>query len=480
MSDFFVDIHCHPTMRAMNTTPLAGRRNHWDATKNDFTDTSLGRWAWKSSEAISKHSQSNFYSCIEGNLRVVFDSLYPLERGFVNYKKLPRMIGSEKTFETMMVSATGLSVKQYRLFKANDDYFADLQEQYQFLKSNEGASPCGKFSYKLPNNFSELEQSLAENSDTIHVIVTIEGAHVFGTGRKETQEIPEEDLMLLVQKNIATVKNWEHPPFFMTFAHHFWNQLCGHSTTLKGASKMACDQSKGLYQGFTILGKFVLEQLLSRENGKRILIDTRHMSVESRKYYIDFVQHHNLAHPDDLIPIISSHSGMNGFDQMQHSVRQKDDHAKIKRTKFFAWSLNISGEEARAIHQSKGLAGIMLDKGRHSGLNLVKKVEKIKDPVERKEAFVKMLLDCIFCFVGAINEKSAWDIVTLGTDFDGVIEHFDFYENMSTLPQLKSDLIAYLKKTNYQQALWFNYEPEELMSKFFTKNSMEFLKRNFN
>lgn len=480
MEDFFVDIHCHPTMRAINTTPLAGKQNHWDATENDLFETPLGRWAERNSDEISKFSQSNFYNCIEGNLRVVFDSLYPLERGFVNYKKLPNFLTSKRNMQTLMVTATGISVEKYKEFRAHDDYYMQLETQYDFLKRNQGDSPCGKYNYRIVNSYEELQDSLNEDQNCINVIVTIEGAHVFGTGRFSTKEISEEDLMMLVQENIQCVKNWEHPPFFMTFAHHFWNQLCGHATTLKGASKFACDQSYGMDTGFTLLGKFALEQLLSKKNGKRILIDTRHMSAASRRYYVDYVQQHNKAHPDDLIPLISSHSGVNGFNRIEDSIRTEDNVTKIKNTKFCAWSLNISAEEARAIHQSKGLAGIMLDKGRHTGTNVIKKIDKLKDPEAKREAFVKILLDCMFFFVEAINERTAWDTLTLGSDFDGVITHFDCYENMSTLPQLKADLINYLNKTQYQSQLWFGYTPEELMTKFFTTNTMDFLKRNFN
>lgn len=479
MEDFFVDLHCHPTMRALNTTPVSSKINHWDTTENDLFDTPLGRWAERNSEEISKYSQSNFYNCVEGKLRVVFDSLYPLERGFVTYKKLPTFLTTKKNMQTLMVTASGISTEKYKEFRSHDDYYLQLEEQYQFLSENQGDSPCGKYQYKIPKNFAELEKSLAKNDNSINVIVTIEGAHVFGTGRFSTKEIDEEDLMLMVQENIQRVKDWDHPPFFMTFAHHFWNQLCGHATTLKGASKFACDQSHGINSGFTLLGKFVLEQLLSTKNGKRILIDTRHMSAKSRKYYIDFVQQHNAAHPDDLIPLISSHSGVNGFNLIEDSIRTDDTVAKTKKTKFYAWSLNITAEEARAIHQSKGLAGIMLDKGRHTGIDLVKKIDKLKDPVAKREAFNKILLDCLFFFVEAINEKSAWDVLTLGSDFDGVISHFDCYENMSTLPQLKADLIAYLHKHQYQSNLWFGYQPEELMNKFFTLNAMDFLRRNF-
>jgi len=142
--------------------------------------------------------------------------------------------------------------------------------------------------------------------------------------------------------------------------------------------------------------------------------------------------------------------------------------------------LNVSAEEAIAIHNSGGIAGIILDKGRHSGINLLKSIDKIKSHEERKKHYLKLILDNIFFIIQSINKKSGWDVPTLGSDFDGVITHFDHYPNMASLPQLKSDLIHYLKTNNYKKELWFDYTPEELIHKLFTQNAMDFLKNNFN
>ena len=53
------------------------------------------------------------------------------------------------------------------------------------------------------------------------------------------------------------------------------------------------NQNRGMDKGLTELGRHVLRELLSRENGKRIIIDTKHMSVQSRKEYYGFVRNYN-------------------------------------------------------------------------------------------------------------------------------------------------------------------------------------------
>ncbi len=479
MEEFYVDIHCHPTMRAFNTTPLAKNRNLWDKTQTDFVPTRVGKWAWKASKDVSKHSQSNFYNCVEGKTRIVFDSLYPIEKGFINFKKSHEFIVGKKAMDTLGVTASGISVERFKEYKASSDYFSELLSQYNFLVSNLGESPCGKYKSRIAKNYTDLIEALNADSNSVNIVLSIEGAHAFGCGTRDTELLSVEELKAKLKKNIEAVKKWEYPPFFITFAHHFWNQLCGHATTLKNAAKIACDQSKGLDLGFTELGEFVLEELLSTKNGKRILIDTRHMSVNARIHYFNYVKKHNQNNPNDLIPLISSHSAVNGFNTLSESVVLKDNSKKKKHTTYCAWSLNISAEEVVAIHESGGIAGVILDKGRHCGINILKNIDKITDLETKKEAFVKMICDNIFFYISSVNKKTAWDVLTIGSDFDGVITHFDCYDEMSKLPELKKDIVNYLTKTNYKKELWFNYSPTELMDKLFTQNAMDFLKRNF-
>lgn len=479
MSEFYVDIHCHPTMRAFNTTPNGSARNMWESTKNDEINTFIGKWAWEQSKNVSKLSQSNFYNCINGKTRVVFDSFYPLERGFINFKKIPKLIVGKKTLETLAITASGISLERMGQYTREHNYFKELNEQYDFLVSNQGASPCGNYRYRIATNYNDLEHSLKNEPNTINVIVTIEGAHAFGSGLQATENMVIDDLKQTLKNNIDSVKKWEYPPFFITFAHHFWNQLCGHAMTLPVPTTLVCTQKKGLDTAFTELGSFVLEELLSTKNGKRILLDTRHMSVNSRKHYINYVTQYNKQNPDNRIPLISSHSAVNGYETMDNSLQIKDSISKKKATAYCAWSLNISGEEAVAIHESGGIAGVILDKGRHSGVHLLKSIEKIQNVSEKKEQFLKLICDNIFFYVNAVNQKSGWDILTIGSDFDGVITHFDIYEDASKLPELKKDLIDFLSKRKYRSDLWFGYTPEEMIHKLFTQNAMDFLKRNF-
>ena len=397
----------------------------------------------------------------------------------MNFRKLPQKLIGQKNVESLVVNSSGISAEQFQKYKKSDKYFDDLQEQYDFLISNQGISPCGSFRYKVVKDFDEFNHWVALDSGNLAVIVTVEGAHAFGFGPNITERMTESELKDLMIKNIRAAKKWEHPPFFVTFAHHFWNELCGHAPSLALSVQVTCNQNKGLNSGFTNLGMHILKELLSNENGKRILIDTRHMSALSRIQYLEYVKKHNNDNPDDKIPLISSHSAVNGFDTLLSSASKKDTVFKKKKTPFCAWSINMSSEEVCAFHESGGLIGIILDKGRHSGLLLLKSIESIDDHEIKKQAFLKLILDNIFFYIESVNKKSAWDIISLGSDFDGVITHFDHYENMSKIPDLKKDLINYLNQHQYRKKLWFDYTPETIFEKIFHTNAFLFLEKHF-
>ena len=77
--------------------------------------------------------------------------------------------------------------------------------------------------HRIVNSYNEIEIIKAEEEQdgiiSICVILTIEGMHVLNTGLSSDPDRQE------VLQNLKTLKNWEHPPLFVTMAHHFWNQV---------------------------------------------------------------------------------------------------------------------------------------------------------------------------------------------------------------------------------------------------------------
>ncbi len=478
-NNFFADIHCHPTLRVYNRTSPNKLVNYWPNKSNKNINTKIGRWARMQTKDIAKESQTNFYAAAKGNVRVIFDSLYPVEEGFVKIRRVPGLLVGKKGGDDLMRTVTGVHKKRLQKSRKNRDYFVKLQEQYQCLLNSQGNSPCGKHNYKLVANYNALQNTLQQSESNIAIITTIEGGHVFGCGTNLTAKIPLAQHKKILSKNIATVKAWEFPPVFVNLSHHFWNQLCGQARSFKSPIHTILNQRKGMNKGITELGWHVIAELLSRKNGRRIIIDVKHMSAKGRKEYYQFVNCYNQIHPEDPIPVVCSHTGVSGFDTFEAATNERDKMKKMKNSPFNNWSLNMCDEDIKMIYRSGGLMGIMLDKGLLSSPQKLKEIQQIINPNKRKEAFVKAIWDTVFQAVKAVGHKGGWDIIALGSDYDGIINHIDYYADMSSMNQLAQDLIDYLQNYEYQQDLWFGYTPAELLQKIKNVNTMNFLKRHF-
>lgn len=478
-NEYFVDFHCHATLRAMNSRPSENGRNLWEKTFNPEINTPVGRWTRIQTREIFKESQTNLYDYAQGNTRVIFDTLYPVEKGWYHFRKLPNFLVGNKAKEELMLVAFGIEYDRMISLSTSDGYFKELQESYDFLASGQGYSPDGKLRYKLVKNFHELDQILKHHPDTIAVVLNIEGAHALECGAPCSLNISEKKLKETLSNHISIVKQWEHPVFYMNLAHHFYNQLCGHSRSFKSPISVMFNQDQGLDDGMYDLGWHVIEMLLSKKNGRRILIDTKHMSLRARKDYYKFIIQHNKNFPNEKIPVICSHSGINGYETMDDSGKYPDIMRKLKGEYFNTWSINLSDEEINIIHDSEGMIGIMMDKSVLGSKDTIKMIRAMSSQNDQKNAFIKLFLDNVFGTIQAIGKKSGWDVVTLGTDFDGVITHIDFYPTASTLVQFRDDLLEYLKINNYKSELWFGYSPEELLDKLFRSNALSFLSKHF-
>lgn len=472
-----IDLHCHPNLKSFNSGHPEPVCNMWDSIQHKID----GKVAQNISELVTHihmESQCNLDSMTAGNVRVFQLSLYPTERGFLHLRNIPKILVGKKRINIAQEVITGYAPSSIAFQKRHYHYFEDLQTEYAYVAAQQGKSPDGKSVFVLVNNYRELEQALKKDN-TLIGIVTIEGCHVLGTGAPATDKLTKEALIKQLTENIRTIKSWEHPPFLINLAHHFWNHLSGHATSFKRPINSLVNQNKGKNKGITEAGWHVIRELLSTGNGKRILIDTKHMSVAARKEYYAFIGNHNYVNPDHKIPVVSSHACANGFKTLDSSIRQNDIIAKARKGRLYKWSINISDEEARIIHDSEGLIGLMMDKGNLGGVDLIRAISSMTDEVKKRKEFAQLFLDNAFQLVKAVGKKSGWNMIAIGTDYDGTITHIDPYESASKMPLLQQDLIGYLEEHQYQKDLWFGYTPTELIEKVFYKNAMDFYKKFF-
>ncbi|WAC02521.1 hypothetical protein N7U66_02060 [Lacinutrix neustonica] len=426
------DLHNHPSLKPYgNATAI---KTLWDFFRNKqpkdyFKQISLRKWIINIVlKKMATYSQSNLNSCFEGHNRLVFCSVYPIEKPFL---KPNRPFLKSKAIHTFILGVifkkkwnktsiaidkkivsllSGISLKMAsRLIDPihdpridTIDYFNDYIFEYQYLLHASGSQSEKRIHGKLPKfqlvkNYEDFMSTRAD--DTICGIMTIEGMHALGVYYKrdlfETARI--EDLPLERQnklklsfiENIQAIKKEQFPPFFITYAHHFNNLLVGHAKSFADAKGTfdpgfadIFDQSVGQDLGISSFGlTLITDHLLSRHNGQRILIDVKHMSVFARKAYYDLLAN-NRAKSSlliDNVPIISSHSAVNGLATLDEAQAKKDSFKGNKNSYVSLWDINLTDEDIVAVFKSDGLIGICMHDGRMPGNRFRKKLKASKN-----------------------------------------------------------------------------------------------------
>jgi hypothetical protein len=497
MAKYYSDLHCHTTLFAYN---------------RQYKDT------WYEDHFPVYPIQGNFAQLARGNTRVVMLSLYPIEQGFLTVHPLDIGTGNISDFLARLI----VDIPKERsdeIQNFNHEYYDDLIKELTFLQDS--AMPVThkvpinllmkrSYMYRIVRNFNDLKTLLDLDSnmnpgspakDTIAVVLTIEGAHSLGVGQKNTLTKDPAQLKVKLEQNIAKLKNLgpvghegDWCPFFITLNHHFWNQLGGHAVSLWQTIRKVMDQNLGINENITSLGEFVADQLLDNSGGKRrILIDSSHMCINVRKWYFSY-----LASRGDNVPVFYSHIGVNGIDTMDHAQMQGTpdiihdvaDELYKNSTAFNPWDGLVSDEEIMIVHHSKGLIGLNLDQrimmGKETLDNCQKKVF-LKSAKEKRRIWIQPFINEILHIAKHIyattgSDNFIWDIISLGSDFNGMITPIKPFNTADKLPALQETLFEELKKLTTSEPVLLgktDSEVQEIVDKILWKNNLLFLERNF-
>lgn len=472
---YFADLHCHPTMKAYGHS-FPNRENSSNPNRSNsiwyYDPPNVFEKLIDLLGGLVKYRQSNFSALGFGNTGIVFASLYPVERGFFDNK-----LGTGDFNDMVLNFVTSIGKKRIDFVQSVTDYFPDLEGEYNFLKQLDGQvvklADRASYKYTLARNAPDVDTILSEDAmadnkvNSIAVIITIEGAHAFGTGIKP-QSNPANRAYVL--GNVEKVKNWMHRPAFISLAHHFYNELCGHAESLSGIVKKATSQQFGLNTGFTNLGHEVLEKLLDDTDNKRILIDIKHMSRTSRLEYFNLL---DTTYAGQDIPVVASHAAVIGNEKDRHLFMNAD--------------INFYDDEITRIGRSNGLFGIQLDERRIAapgdftlkkthGLERRKVLFHSSVLVWRQIQHIAELLDSQGLF--------AWGIQSLGSDYDGMIDPLNGYwtaENYLTLSDyLLMQANNYMKQQGRNLSQPLNLiDPEEIVNRVMGDNVYNFLKKYY-
>ncbi|MBL0340838.1 MAG: membrane dipeptidase [Bacteroidetes bacterium] len=486
MSSFYIDFHCHPAMKpyghSFKKTAGSNSKNRKD--KNSiwhYDPPSTFDKVLNYVGTLTKFRQSDFSTLTYGNARIICASLYPIEKPFVATKKF----GSGDVSDLLTNLATGLSDKRIDFIQKMEDYFNDLQEEYLFYVKQSDALievEGQKAKYRLVSNYEEIQnnQLLNENlkpndPEIISVVLSIEGAHIFNCApylKKPLKSINTIDIL------ISRLKTWPHPVFFMTFAHHYYNNLCGHAPSLNSTLQKISPQTEGLGGGFTELGWKVLDSLLSTKNGKRILIDVKHMSPISRAEYFLYLAK---KYKDQDIPIIVSHGAVNGLHSPQVPVHVNAATAG----KFMTGEINFYDNELEVIARSNGILGLQLDERRIANDGTRKKAEGNLSKREIQHEHARLMWNQIQHIGEVLDSRNlpAWNCITLGTDYDGIVDPLNGFWTAEQFPDLEQAVSKhaynYLSKPNAIKNDYNKITVNDLMEKVMRLNGINFLQRYF-
>lgn len=480
MSHPFVDMHCHPSLKpygqSFKTKPF-GQNSANRRKKNSiwfYDSPNLFERGIQMLGGICKFTQADCTTLAYGNTRIICASLYPIERGFFKNK-----LGTKLVSDLGVNFITGVSKARVDYVQDVSNYFEDLEREYDYYKQLDGVpvtTDGGVYSYKIVQNYQQVETYLASDdmaANTLFIVLSIEGLHVLQNSYSDTHKADEAAIM----KNVAALKKWEHKPFFVTLAHHFYNHLCGHAKSFSGLVANVSDQTFGMDEGFTPIGKKVVKELLNNKDGKRILVDIKHMSATSRQEYFQLLQ---TDFATENIPVLVSHGAANGLRSAKEPVHDGKDTAQ----KLLDSDINFYDDEILLVAKTKGVFSLQLDERRIASEATLKNtrhamfINKIRhyraELVWNQVQHIAELLDR--------HDLFAWECMAIGSDYDGIINPLNGFLTAETLQHLQEYLERYVH--NYLQGegkiklkSYNQISASEIVNRLFSTNAMEFMRK---
>jgi hypothetical protein len=411
-----------------------------------------------------------------------------------------------------------------KLQNGHYDYFDSLKEEYRFFLERSGQYTTTPYEIQIDNTgvartwhgaytlaASRDEINIDPDGNEIFIVPTLGGIHALGVGNPEDGDLRPGQLrndvdLETIKSRIRQIKGeealdqgpvsrWQHRPFYITFAQHFFNTLCGHSKSFSLPASLLFEQRKGMGAGALndcmevwceLLG---LTETLEPTGSSRILIDVHHMSPAARyDYYKKIIEPHNQINREHPIPVIASHAGYAGTDYLQNQI----DHFKkgfeiddCHQNGFLNWSINLCDEDVLQIFNSQGMLGLSLDYqllggGAHAWLDNIPFA-----PLMRKRAlnlikrtlqqFVRIPFDYQLA-----EPHRIWHRIALGSGFDGFMQPMPRYSSVLQFETFEQDLIKILHEMKHEDPIWFgSYRCEGLARMICFNNAYDFVKKHY-
>jgi len=328
----FIDVHVHPDIKTFLTADEERNRlTCWDSVNL----TRLIKLIDKILLGRILESQSNLSQLNNSSGTIAMVGLCALEKAMIK-GDLVKIFGfpiNLLTISKILKMRERNDIMNYELLKSISSwryyYHTQFKKEEHHLDKSKDLSP----GYQLLGKISDYDQT------KLNIVFTMEGGHnlfnnTFGCKYKQQ-----------VISNLRNLRRGSNRYLFMSLAHLARNRLATHAYGMK---LLHDRRFKPVGYGIRKLGREVIKIALSKPN--RILIDIKHLSLESRKQYYNILR---TEYGHENIPIIASHAGVTGVSYNNMPVVKysrcwrwikvqyfKPEGIPGTHTKFNPWSVN--------------------------------------------------------------------------------------------------------------------------------------------
>lgn len=230
-SHFFVDVHCHPSIKAYARSfeknpgqQGAGVREHSSIWRTDAP--SLFDKLKNYIASLTNFIQSDATNLIRGRVSVVCLSFYPQKKSFFVNK-----LGTGIVSDALTMLATEFGKERIDHLQSLQSYWEDLKIEMDFVRQQENVVKTidgKKVTYQIARSYADIDiadrnEELGETK--VLFVPTIEGCHVFDQvmDSYDSGDISAERLKTTTQRvtDLRSAKDGLLRPAFVTFAHHF-------------------------------------------------------------------------------------------------------------------------------------------------------------------------------------------------------------------------------------------------------------------
>lgn len=489
---YCVDMFVASTQKAFKSRKVK-RYSLWERIENDCP-IAVPFELSTAFDGIPRYAQSSLYDLVKGNVKISNQIIAPTERQFLQSDFLQPNISSE-TFGCL----SGISYREETFVLNNVDYFNlvidnlyYLQEELQYSYHARGRA----FNCKIIKNPSMIDNILKSPTD-IGIIVSIHGGHALGNYLYiEQDQYNSTEYQNIVLNNIDRLKGsqplrvktnefLEIPIFSISLGSYFEDGICGKAAKFSLAEEEAFKKQTSLGANFSSLGQEVVRRLLTKDNGRRILLDISDISLASREWYYKFVKDRRFE--KDTIPILALNVGISGLSSKDNAYSGTDEKLKNQQSYLNNRQANLSREDIKEIVKSGGLIGISLDRDRLMGKAFQTRYNStLEGSADRRRIAVEAIAANICKIIHMAQTIDSWDAICIGSSFDNTCRPMEMYSTSSDMSQLYKDLVKFFKEPRDIEGVYtakeikqfmYDFSAEELVTRIMQRNSINFLKK---